>query len=86
MSLFYPPTERVSRGKTADKEDMVNVRFLELEPPRKIAEAVSFATNDPAFLGEMTMTATTKKAASKSTKRPELKGGASRGQAAGRGV
>jgi uncharacterized protein YndB with AHSA1/START domain len=57
MSLFYPSNERVLRGKTSANEDMVNVRFVELEPPRKIVEAVSFVTTDPAFLGEMTMTA-----------------------------
>jgi len=58
MSLFYPPDERAFRGKTSDREDRVNVRFLELAPPRRIVEAVSFVTTDPAFLGEMTMTAT----------------------------
>ena len=58
MSLFYPPTERVFRGKTADGEDVVNVRFVELTPPSKIVEAVSFETADPAFFGEMTMIAT----------------------------
>ena len=58
MSLFYPPNERVFRGKTSSREDMVNVRFVELMPPRRIVEAVSFVTTDPAFFGEMTMTAT----------------------------
>jgi uncharacterized protein YndB with AHSA1/START domain len=58
MSLFYPPDERSSRGKTSDREDMVNVRFIELAPPRRIAQAVSFVTTDPAFFGEMTMIAT----------------------------
>ncbi len=58
MSLFYPPNERSFRGKTSDKEDMVNARFVELAPPRRIVEAVSFVTTDPAFFGEMTMTVT----------------------------
>jgi uncharacterized protein YndB with AHSA1/START domain len=58
MSLFYPTTERNFRGKTADREDMFNVRFVELAPPRRIVEAVNFVTTDPAFLGEMTITAT----------------------------
>jgi uncharacterized protein YndB with AHSA1/START domain len=57
MSLFYPPNERIFRGKTSDREDRVNVRFVELAPPRRIVEAVSFVTTDPAFFGEMTMTA-----------------------------
>jgi uncharacterized protein YndB with AHSA1/START domain len=58
MSLFYPPNERAFRGKTSDREDMVNVRFVELAPPNRIVEAVSFVTADPAFFGEMTLTAT----------------------------
>jgi len=58
MSLFYPPTERAFRGKTADREDMVNVRFLELAPARRIVEAVNFVTTDPALFGEMTIMVT----------------------------
>jgi uncharacterized protein YndB with AHSA1/START domain len=58
MSLFYPPNERISRGKTSDREDMFNVRFVELAPPHRIVEAVSFVTTDPAFFGEMTIIAT----------------------------
>jgi uncharacterized protein YndB with AHSA1/START domain len=58
MSLYYPPNERVFRGKTSDREDMVNVRFVELAPPGRIVEAVSFVTTDPALFGEMTMLAT----------------------------
>jgi len=55
MSLFYPPEESLTRGKTSAQEDRVNVRFLELVPPRRIREAVNFDTADPAFLGEMTI-------------------------------
>ena len=58
MSLFYPPTERTFRGKTAEREDLVEVRFLELTPPRRIIEAIGFVTSQPGLLGEMTMTAT----------------------------
>ena len=58
MSLFYPATEQVFHGKTADREDMVDVRFVALEPPHRIVEAVCFVTADPAFMGEMTLTAT----------------------------
>ena len=67
MSLFYPPTERTFRGKTGDKEDMVEVRFLELSPPRRIVEAVNFVTTDPALQGEMTLTATFDEEASGTT-------------------
>ena len=58
MSLFYPPDERAFRGKTSDREDQVNVRFIELAAPSRIVEAVTFVATDPAFLGEMTLTAT----------------------------
>jgi len=34
------------------------VRFVELVPPRRIAEAVSFVTTDRPFLGEMTLVVT----------------------------
>ncbi|MFX7747682.1 SRPBCC domain-containing protein, partial [Acinetobacter baumannii] len=37
-------------------EDMVEVRFIELTPARRIVEAIRFVTTDPALLGEMTMT------------------------------
>jgi uncharacterized protein YndB with AHSA1/START domain len=55
MSLFYPPTERSSRGKTSDKEDMVMLRFVELAPARRIVEGVKFVTTNPALFGEMTI-------------------------------
>lgn len=53
MSLFYPQDEKTMRGKTADKEDMVSVRFVDLHPSRRIVEAVKFHSADPAFTGEM---------------------------------
>jgi Activator of Hsp90 ATPase homolog 1-like protein len=56
--LHYPPDERAFRGKTSDREDKVNARFVELTPPRRIVEAVNFVTTDPAFFGEMTLIAT----------------------------
>jgi len=42
MSLFYPSSEKESRGKTTEKEDRYVARFVELEPSRKIVEAVKF--------------------------------------------
>jgi uncharacterized protein YndB with AHSA1/START domain len=56
MSLFYPPTERRFRGKTAEREDRVAVRFVELAPPGRIVEAIRFVSSDPAYGGEMTLT------------------------------
>src|SRR3954466_6378850 len=46
MSLFYPPGEQGFRGKTAEREDMVDVRFMELVPAHRIVEAVTFVTDD----------------------------------------
>jgi uncharacterized protein YndB with AHSA1/START domain len=63
MSLFYPPSERTSRGKTDEREDRVSVRFVELAPPHKIVETVTFESGDPAFQGEMTIVVTLEKVA-----------------------
>ena len=49
MSLFYGANERVHTGKTSAREDRVRVRFLTLEPGRRIVEAVSFVSDDPAL-------------------------------------
>ncbi|HEY2039504.1 MAG TPA: SRPBCC domain-containing protein [Edaphobacter sp.] len=57
MSLFYPLNEQRFRGKTSDKEDRVNVRFLELVVPSKIVEGIRFVTDDSGLEGEMTMVA-----------------------------
>ena len=56
MSLYYPPDEETFRGKTAEREDRVKVRFVELDRPRKIVEAITFDSPDPSFAGEMTLT------------------------------
>jgi uncharacterized protein YndB with AHSA1/START domain len=58
MSLFYAADEQVFQGKTADNEDMVSVRFVELSPPERIVEAIIFVSDDPSFAGEMTLTIT----------------------------
>ena len=58
LSLFYPPDDSSFRGKTTEKEDLSEVRFVELVPQRKIVEAVTFVTDDPALKGEMTITVT----------------------------
>jgi uncharacterized protein YndB with AHSA1/START domain len=58
MSLYYPSTDQVSRGKTSEREDRFTARFVELTPPARIVEAISFDSADPAFAGEMTMVVT----------------------------
>lgn len=55
MSLFYPESEKESRGKTAGKEDRFTARFTELTPYRRIGQAVNFHSANPAFSGEMIM-------------------------------
>ena len=58
MSLFYPSSEKESRGKTSGKEDRFTARFVELTPPGRIVQAVIFDSDDPAFSGEMIMEVT----------------------------
>lgn len=55
MTLTYrePPE---GGGKTNGDSDEVTVRFLALEPTRKVVQEVSFASDDPAYDGTMTMT------------------------------
>jgi uncharacterized protein YndB with AHSA1/START domain len=58
MSLYYPPSEQVYQGKTSEREDRFTARFVELTPPTRIVQAITFDTVDPAFSGEMTMVVT----------------------------
>ena len=44
MSLFYPVSEQAHRGKTSEREDRFTARFVELTPPTRIVEAISFET------------------------------------------
>ncbi len=58
MSLYYPSSEQAFRGKTREREDRYTARFVELTPPRRIVEAITFDSVDPAFSGEMIMVVT----------------------------
>lgn len=44
-----------AHGKTSDDTDDVNVRFVELDSPKRIDQEVSFRSRDPAFSGIMRM-------------------------------
>jgi uncharacterized protein YndB with AHSA1/START domain len=55
MSLYYPSSEQTPRGKSGDREDRYTARFVELTPPQRIVEAITFDSPDPAFSGEMLM-------------------------------
>jgi uncharacterized protein YndB with AHSA1/START domain len=58
MSLYYSSSDKVSRGKSSEKEDRYTARFVELTPPKRIVQAITFESDDPAFSGEMTMEVT----------------------------
>lgn len=58
MSLYYPESDKESRGKTSKNEDRLKTRFVELSPPERIVEAVTFESDDEAFSGEMMMDVT----------------------------
>lgn len=58
MTLTYPDTEVEGQGKTTPKEDRFVARFIELSPPSRIVESISFDSDDPQFAGEMIMDVT----------------------------
>ncbi len=55
MVLTYAEADS-GRGKTSAREDVVEGRFVELVPNRRIGERVEFESEDPAFAGVMTIT------------------------------
>jgi uncharacterized protein YndB with AHSA1/START domain len=58
MSLYYLSSEQAYRGKTSEREDRFTARFVELAPPSRIVQAITFDTVDPTFSGEMVMVVT----------------------------
>ena len=58
MSLYYPSPKSSMQDKTSEREDSYTARFVELKPPEKIVEAITFDTVDQAFIGEMIMEVT----------------------------
>lgn len=58
MSLRYPEAEKAAKGKTAEREDRFTARFVELNPGRRIVEAITFESANPEYCGEMTMVVT----------------------------
>lgn len=53
MSLFYPESETKMKGKTTDKEDKYQARFVELIQNQKIIEAIKFDSSNADFAEEM---------------------------------
>lgn len=58
MALRYFDDVDGSPGKSTEREDHFFARFVELSPPERIVEAVTFDSDDPMFAGEMMMVVT----------------------------
>jgi uncharacterized protein YndB with AHSA1/START domain len=57
VSLTYEDPAHALSGKTAEDTDTFQGRFVELVPYTKIVEVAVFESQDPAFAGEMRITA-----------------------------
>jgi uncharacterized protein YndB with AHSA1/START domain len=55
MVLKYPD-DSASRGKTTSDTDVVEARFIDIVPDIRIAYAVDFVADDPAYASPMVMT------------------------------
>ena len=56
MTLRYPDSDDPAPGKSGEQEDRYRARYLALDPPYRVVQAIAFETDDPAFAGDMTMT------------------------------
>jgi uncharacterized protein YndB with AHSA1/START domain len=55
LILTYTDTSRAS-GKTTADSDIVEGRYVDIDPGVRVVQAVDFVSDDPAFAGTMTMT------------------------------
>jgi uncharacterized protein YndB with AHSA1/START domain len=55
LVLAYPEGSGGS-GKTTSDTDVVEARFVEVDPPHRVRQEVDFVSDEPAFAGTMTMT------------------------------
>jgi uncharacterized protein YndB with AHSA1/START domain len=55
LVLTYADPSTASGKATADS-DVVDARFVDIVPGRRVVQAVDFVSDDPAFAGTMTMT------------------------------
>ena len=55
MVLTYGD-DSAGSGKATPDSDVVEARFVEIVPGRRVVQAVDFVSDDPAFAGTMTMT------------------------------
>lgn len=58
MSLVYPESETTMHGKTSERIDKFEGRFVKLVSNEQIVWAVVFDSDDPSFAGEMTVATT----------------------------
>jgi uncharacterized protein YndB with AHSA1/START domain len=56
MALIYE--DQSIQGKSSSNVDVVEGRFQEFVPGKRMVEVVTFESDDPAFAGEMTITTT----------------------------
>jgi uncharacterized protein YndB with AHSA1/START domain len=56
MRLAYTAPGDGARGKSSDDSDLVDVRFVQLVPDRRIVQSVTFESDDPALAGAMRIT------------------------------
>lgn len=54
LTLSYD--DKLTRGKSAENTDVVEVRFTAVEAPRYLIEEADFVSDDPDLAGTMTMT------------------------------
>ena len=55
MSLFYPDSDKETKGKTQGKEDRYKAKFVILKPFEKIVQTIIFDTENSKMKGEMKM-------------------------------
>lgn len=63
LVLSYEDPDDASEAKAADGTDVVEARILEVDPGRRIVQAVDFESDDPAFAGTMVVAWTLSSAA-----------------------
>lgn len=54
--LTYTDPHHPAAGKTSERSDVVRGRYLALDENERVVQLVEFASEDPAFAGEMRMT------------------------------
>jgi uncharacterized protein YndB with AHSA1/START domain len=48
--------DATTQGKSEANTDVAVVRFIEIDPPRRVVEEAHFESDDPSFRGTMTLT------------------------------